>query len=755
MALNTSGPISLGGNTAGQSIAAELSLNPTAQISLNDTNVRTLAGVPSGAIIMPTNFYGKANTVPITATANQTARSYTATQVITSFTPLTAANGVVPYTYSVSSGTLPTNLSIAPTTGLVSGTVNTAYPAANVTFTVKDSTNTFATTTSTVNFTVFAQTTATAVTTARVYTNGQGAITAFNPLTAANGTGTYTYSIQSGTLPTGLSLNPSTGSVTGSPTANYSVASVVFRVADSNGIVAATTSSVSFTVNAATTATAVTTARVYTNGQGAIASFNPLTAANGTTPYTYSVQSGTLPGGLSLNSSTGLVSGTPNANYGAASVVFRVTDANGVVAATTSSVSFTVNAATTATADTTARSGQTGTAITAFNPLTAANGTTPYTYSIQSGTLPTGLSLNPSTGSVSGTPSVAYPAASVVFRVTDTNGVVAGTTSSVQFTYTAAPVPVSALLVAGGGAGGSAGGSSAGQGAAGGGGGGGVGNFNYGNVPKGTVLTITIGAGGAFTPVSSTTGSGARGNPTTITGGPGPFSIGGGGGGLGFTPLGGVGATTNQSGLSVAGSGGGGGSVKAPNFPSFSGYVGQPGGASGGGGGNTGGGGGGGQGGPPFPSVAQKGSGGGGGGAGGAGGSGGPLVRTSPTPLTGGTGGAASPQSFLTGTVVFYGGGGGGGSRPAGAGVANPATGGGGGPGAPGSANATNPSGTANSGGGGAGGGLVQGGGGGGSGTVVISVPTPQVGTRTGTTTTGTNGATTWFRWTSPGTYTV
>jgi hypothetical protein len=61
MALNPSGAISLAGPVAGQSIALELGLSPTAQITLNDTAVRTLAGVASGAIIMPTNFWGKSN----------------------------------------------------------------------------------------------------------------------------------------------------------------------------------------------------------------------------------------------------------------------------------------------------------------------------------------------------------------------------------------------------------------------------------------------------------------------------------------------------------------------------------------------------------------------------------------------------------------------------------------------------------------------------------------------------------------------
>jgi len=68
MTLNTTGPISLAGATTGQSIAVELGLGTTTQISLNQAAVRTLAGVASGAIIMPTDFYGKSNFTPGNAT---------------------------------------------------------------------------------------------------------------------------------------------------------------------------------------------------------------------------------------------------------------------------------------------------------------------------------------------------------------------------------------------------------------------------------------------------------------------------------------------------------------------------------------------------------------------------------------------------------------------------------------------------------------------------------------------------------------
>lgn len=70
MALNSSGPISLAGSTAGQSIALELSQSATGTISLNDTAVRNLAGVPSGAITMPTNFWGKSSLTGYLATYN-------------------------------------------------------------------------------------------------------------------------------------------------------------------------------------------------------------------------------------------------------------------------------------------------------------------------------------------------------------------------------------------------------------------------------------------------------------------------------------------------------------------------------------------------------------------------------------------------------------------------------------------------------------------------------------------------------------
>jgi hypothetical protein len=75
MTMVSSGPISIGGSaTSGglnQSINIELGRSATATSSLNESALRTLAGVPSGAISL-SNFYGKTNVFSFTISTNQT-----------------------------------------------------------------------------------------------------------------------------------------------------------------------------------------------------------------------------------------------------------------------------------------------------------------------------------------------------------------------------------------------------------------------------------------------------------------------------------------------------------------------------------------------------------------------------------------------------------------------------------------------------------------------------------------------------------
>lgn len=58
-----------------------------------------------------------------------------------------------------------------------------------------------------------------------------------------------------------------------------------------------------------------------------------ISAQGGTTPYSFAVTSGALPAGTSLNSSTGVISGTPT-TVGSASFTITVTDASSFTGAT-------------------------------------------------------------------------------------------------------------------------------------------------------------------------------------------------------------------------------------------------------------------------------------------------------------------------------------------------------------------------------------------------------------------------------------
>jgi hypothetical protein len=79
MTMVSTGPISLGGTgTSGglnQSVNVELGRSGTATINMNETAVRTLAGVASGAISM-NNFYGKSNAFSLTATISSNTQNY-------------------------------------------------------------------------------------------------------------------------------------------------------------------------------------------------------------------------------------------------------------------------------------------------------------------------------------------------------------------------------------------------------------------------------------------------------------------------------------------------------------------------------------------------------------------------------------------------------------------------------------------------------------------------------------------------------
>lgn len=77
----------------------------------------------------------------------------------------------------------------------------------------------------------------------------------------------------------------------------------------------------------------VPTAQVLPGGVTGVAYSETIGAQSGASPYTFAVTSGSLPASLSLNSSTGVISGTPSAT-GTSSFTITATDANGATGST-------------------------------------------------------------------------------------------------------------------------------------------------------------------------------------------------------------------------------------------------------------------------------------------------------------------------------------------------------------------------------------------------------------------------------------
>ena len=230
-------------------------------------------------------------------------------------------------------------------------------------------------------------------------------------LQATGGTPPYKWSMKSGTLPAGTSLSAA-GIISGTPSAAGTAGPLVFEVTDADKN-SGSSSNLSLTVNPE--APPVIQTSVLQAGNVGVAYSVTLTATGGTKPYSWSVKSGALPGGLSLDSTTGAITGTPTQPGTASSLVFAVTDFYNSVGV---SANLSVQVDPVVQVTTTSLPGATqGAAYTAN--LTATGGSGVYTWSLKSGSLPAGLSLNPSTGAITGAPTTANIFNGLVFEATD------------------------------------------------------------------------------------------------------------------------------------------------------------------------------------------------------------------------------------------------------------------------------------------------------------------------------------------------
>ena len=218
------------------------------------------------------------------------------------------------------------------------------------------------------------------------------------------------YSI-SPSLPSGLSLNTSTGNITGIPTSlcvatNYTITIVKTE--------STTTSNINITVvDLPPSSLSYVSPQVLSKGVS-VSPINPTVAGGPVVSYSISPS---LPAGLTLNTSTGAISGTPTVLSTATTYTVTATNSGGN---TTATISITVNdIIPSALSYSTPNAFTNGTTIS--NLVPSVSGGAVVSYSI-SPILPSGLSFNTSTGVISGTPSTASPATNYTITAANSGG---------------------------------------------------------------------------------------------------------------------------------------------------------------------------------------------------------------------------------------------------------------------------------------------------------------------------------------------
>ena len=277
------------------------------------------------------------------------------------------------------STSLPEGLTLDRTAGTISGTPSTA---GDYTFTVKASPETGAPATK--GFTLRIQAQGTSSITITTTSLPSGTVnTSYNAVLSASAS-SVTWSVSAGSLPRGLSLNSSTGAITGTPTAAGTSSFTVRAVSGSNSAEKA----LSITVDAGTSTITITTTALPEGIAGmsysAVLSSNPSGAS-----WTLS---GNLPAGLAMDSS-GRISGTPtnSGNFSfTATAVYGTARASRNLSIKISPLEITTSAL------------PGGTVSESYSQTLSSNGTG-LSWTVSGGNLPPGLTLNASSGLLSGT----------------------------------------------------------------------------------------------------------------------------------------------------------------------------------------------------------------------------------------------------------------------------------------------------------------------------------------------------------------
>jgi lysophospholipase L1-like esterase len=329
---------------------------------------------------------------------------------------LAGTGGVAAYTWTVDSGALPDGLALDPATGTLTG-VPTSAGAFTFDVAMSDSSTPVgqvANAQYTVNVQPDPGQTLTVVDTVTPGTGGTAYLASMIP---SGGESPYSFSVTSGALPAGLTLDAQTGTISGTPTAVGSGSATV-TVTDSSGTPQTVTDAIGFTVAAASALSISTSSLAHAAQNSAYG--QAITASGGVGADTFAVSSGSLPDGLSLDPETGVIAGTPTTS-GTSSITVTVTDSgspNPQLASAT--LALTVDPALALTVPPIdlpdALQG-----IGYSQVIVASGGSEPYSWGVSSGALPDGLSLDPNTGLLVGIPT-GSGTSTFTLAVTDASG---------------------------------------------------------------------------------------------------------------------------------------------------------------------------------------------------------------------------------------------------------------------------------------------------------------------------------------------
>jgi hypothetical protein len=233
-------------------------------------------------------------------------------------------------------------------------------------------------------------------------------ISATTAYTVTGISGTKVFVI-SPTLPAGLSINTSTGVVSGTPSAASVAANYTVTVSDGS-----TSATATITIAVSGTATLSPGTQTVTGRVGAAITATTAFTSTGLGTRYFSIAPA-LPAGLVFSSSTGVLSGSATAAKEATTYVVTAADGTNYAVAT---MRLTISAVPVMTPASQAVSGVVGTAIATTSVFAAPTVTGTKTFTV-SPALPAGLTLNAATGTVSGTPTAVSTQTTYIVTATD------------------------------------------------------------------------------------------------------------------------------------------------------------------------------------------------------------------------------------------------------------------------------------------------------------------------------------------------